>query len=201
MSRTLPTEMNRKTKKIEKALHGLLTDIIQVRTDAVKKGGSECYGKDLLGLMLIAADKETASKGGKVQFGMQPLIEECKLFFFAGHETSSSLLTWALMFLGTYTEWQDRARKEVMELCRDGSPPDIETISNMKVVSGLFYRTSLSKCSNHLLIVFQFHSYSRHGYLNSGSSTFPSSFCPCEDEFCILHVSFLFSFSQVSLLI
>lgn len=159
----LPTEMNLNRRKLEKGLAGLLEEIINMRTDAVKEGGSKYYGNDLLGLMLAAARKDTASVGGKVHFGMQALIGECKTFFFAGHETTASLLTWALMFLGTHTEWQDQARKEVMDLCKDGCPPNLETINKMKVVSGCLNCTLCSTMFNSLPII-------QHEHFNSRCS-------------------------------
>ncbi len=44
------------------------------------KGANISYGNDLLGLMLNATIEETTIKGGKVRFGMQALIDNCKIF-------------------------------------------------------------------------------------------------------------------------
>lgn len=152
----LAAVMNRKTKKqIEKEIQSSLTDVIEGMKEAVREGGSE-YGNDMLGLMLAAVDQEKDPERKKVQFGVEALTEEFKRFFLAGREATASLLTWALMFLGTHTVWQDRARHEVMELCKDGCPPTIETISKMKVVSGQFDCTSSSSMFNLSPIAFQF---------------------------------------------
>lgn len=114
----------------------VLTELIQGRKDQIKKGQSETYGHDLLGLMILAADEDASSKGGKVHFDMQALIDECKTFYAAGQETTSTLLTWTVMLLGTHTEWQDRARAEVLEVCGD-RPLDTDAIGKLKVVSFL----------------------------------------------------------------
>ncbi|MCO5580866.1 hypothetical protein L7F22_034738 [Adiantum nelumboides] len=69
---------------------------------------------------------------GKQVFELQYEQQQCKTFFFAGHETTSSLLTWAVFLLSIYPEWQERARDEVKDLF--GTPhPDAEALSKMKV--------------------------------------------------------------------
>jgi cytokinin trans-hydroxylase len=60
-------------------------------------------------------------------------MDECKTFFFAGHDTSALLLTWALMLLATHPEWQDRARAEVARVCGD-DPPSYDDLSKLTVV-------------------------------------------------------------------
>jgi cytochrome P450 len=71
------------------AISKSLKEIIQSRKDMVKQTNIS-HGNDLLGLMLDATTKETNIKGGNVHFGMQALMDNCKTFFIAGHETTSS---------------------------------------------------------------------------------------------------------------
>ncbi len=59
------------------------------------------YINDLLGLMFIIASKETFAKGGKVHFGMQPLIDNCKTFFLARQNTTTTFFTWTMCRLVT----------------------------------------------------------------------------------------------------
>jgi PHYB activation tagged suppressor 1 len=116
------------------AISKSLKEIIQSRKDMVK-GANDAYGNDLLGLMLSATIEETAIKGGKVHFGMQALIDNCKTFFIAGHETTSTLLTWAMMLLGSHIIWQERAREEVIEVCGHGDHPiDANMLNKLKTV-------------------------------------------------------------------
>ncbi len=106
---------------------------------SITKGYGEAnqhlHGNDLLGLMLDATTKETTIKGGKVHFGMQALMDNCKTFFIAGHETTSTFLTWAMMLLGSHTIWQERVREEVMEVCGHGDHPiDANMLNKLKMV-------------------------------------------------------------------
>ncbi|EFJ28074.1 hypothetical protein SELMODRAFT_411574 [Selaginella moellendorffii] len=91
--------------------------------------GSNTYGNDLLGLMLKECDSSS-------NFTSRDLIEECKTFYIAGHETTATLLTWTLMLLGGYPEWQECARAEVYEVCGN-EIPDGESVSRLKLIPKL----------------------------------------------------------------
>jgi cytochrome P450 len=126
-----------------------LKELIQVRKDQIEKGNIESYSQDLLGLMMLAADEDASAdlhRGGNATFDMQSLIGECKTFYFAGHETTSTLLTWTVVLLGAHTEWQDRARAEVLEVCGD-RPVDADAIGKLKVVRLLHRAHHLSTFS------------------------------------------------------
>lgn len=114
--------------EIRKALRG----IIEKREHAIKNG--ESSNDDLLGLLLESNMRES---NGKSSLGMttEDMIEECKLFYFAGMETTSVLLTWTLIVLSMHPEWQERAREEVLTHFGRSSKPDYDTLSRMKIVS------------------------------------------------------------------
>ena len=146
----LPTPANLKIARQHKQLNQTLTEIIQLRKDQIKKGQSESYGQDLLGLMILAADEDYSSvksSGMNATFDMQALIDECRTFYFAGHETTAQLLTWTLMLLSTHIEWQDRARAEVVEVCGD-LPLDADAIGKLKIVRLLHLSMILQSYSN-----------------------------------------------------
>jgi len=116
------------------AISKSLKEMIQSRKDMVKRTNIS-HGNDLLGLMLDATTKETTIISGKVHFDMQALMDNCKTFFIAGHETTATLLTWAMMLLGSHTIWQERAREEVMEVCGHGDHPiDANMLNKLKTV-------------------------------------------------------------------
>ncbi|CAI9089133.1 OLC1v1023643C1 [Oldenlandia corymbosa var. corymbosa] len=113
--RFLPTKRNRRMKEIERAVKATVRNIIDKRMKSTKAG--EGRKDDLLGILLESNFKEIEQQGGK-EFGMSidDVIEECKLFYFAGQETTSTLLAWTLILLSKHQDWQSRARDEVLQV-------------------------------------------------------------------------------------
>jgi PHYB activation tagged suppressor 1 len=132
--RYLPTEKNLKTWKLDKQVRGMLMDIIKTRLAAKDTAG---YGNDLLGLMLEACAPE---HGETPLLSMDEIIDECKTFFFAGHDTTSHLLTWAAFLLSTHPEWQDRLREEVRRECGDVVPTG-DALNKLKEVNMFLLET------------------------------------------------------------
>eukprot|EP00249_Psilotum_nudum_P024036 c29068_g1_i2 orf=133-1395(+) len=131
----IPTAKNRRRWKLRQEVERSLIQIIENRRQAGGDGGESAnYGNDLLGLMLSAARQEE-SKGMKLT--LQEIVDECKTFFFAGHETTSTLLTWTLFLLSQHQEWQERARAEVLDVCGK-HPPDAGMANHLKIVSPVF---------------------------------------------------------------
>jgi len=137
----LPMLLNIKIILTQIAISKSLKEMIQSRKDMVKRTNIS-HGNDLLGLMLDATTKETTIMGGKVHFDMQALMDNCKTFFIAGHETTATLLTWAMMLLGSHTIWQERAREEVMEVCGHGDHPiDANMLNKLKTLTMILNET------------------------------------------------------------
>ena len=113
----------------------MLRDIIHKKLDSIKMGGSA--NDDLLSLLLQSTylnftteDKNKKNNG----ITIDDVIEECKLFYFAGQETTSVLLTWTLILLSMHPTWQQKAREEVLHTCGMNTP-DFESINHLKIVS------------------------------------------------------------------
>jgi cytochrome P450 family 709 len=140
-SRYLPTKNNRLKWALEKKMKTTLTAIIQSRV--ASNGRSSGYGDDLLGLMLEAW--LTAERGGgerdESSLTMDEIIDECKTFFFAGHETTSHLLTWTMFLLSVYPEWQQRLRDEVLRECGQANPT-ADTLNKFNEVPHLLVTTA-----------------------------------------------------------
>ncbi|KAH7282922.1 hypothetical protein KP509_35G053500 [Ceratopteris richardii] len=115
--RFLPTVRNRLCWKLQRRIHETLKAIIENRMRAVQKCQADSYGDDLLGRILMVNGSSLAHG---VVLTTQDIIDECRTFFFAGHETTASLLAWATMLMACNPEWQDRAGAEVLEMRGDG---------------------------------------------------------------------------------
>ncbi|CAA7399692.1 unnamed protein product [Spirodela intermedia] len=92
---------------------------------------------DLLGLLLQSNQGGLPDKGrskGALWMTMEEVIEECRLFYFAGQETTSVLLTWAMVALGMHPSWQDRARAEVLQVF-GREKADFDKLSQLKIVT------------------------------------------------------------------
>jgi PHYB activation tagged suppressor 1 len=63
------------------------------------------------------------------------MLEECKTFFFAGKQTTTNLLAWATVLLAMHPEWQERARREVLDVCGPDELPSKEHLPRLKTVS------------------------------------------------------------------
>lgn len=120
--------MRQITKEIESILHSLVGKRIQ----AMKDG--ESTKDDLLGLLLESNIRHVDENGqAKLGMSIEDVVEECKLFYFAGMETTSVLLTWTMILLSMHPEWQDRAREEIMDLFGKNKP-EYEGLSRLKTV-------------------------------------------------------------------
>lgn len=120
-------------KQIDREVRMLLRGIIKKRENAMKN--KEIINEDLLGLMMESNMKEKIGNG-KSNIGMtrDEMITECKLFYFAGQESTSVLLTWTLVVLSMHPDWQDQARREVYQHFGKNKP-DFDRLSRLKIVS------------------------------------------------------------------
>jgi len=130
----LPTQNNRRMKQINGEIEGILRGMIEKRERAIEKG--KASGNDLLGLLL---QSNMDSGTGSLRMSTEDVIEECKLFYFAGMETTSVLLTWTLVVLSMHPEWQDRAREEVHSVFGRDDRPSFDGLSRLKTVTMILY--------------------------------------------------------------
>lgn len=122
-------------RKIDYEIRSLIRDLVHSKEKDIKAGKS--VSDDLLGLMIESNMKEIQEhghSGKKVGMSIDDVIEECKLFYFAGQETTSTLLVWTMVLLSVHPEWQQRAREEVLQVFGD-SQPDFDQLNHLNVVS------------------------------------------------------------------
>ena len=121
-------------KEIDREIKASIKNIIDKRVVAMKDG--ETSNDDLLGILLDSNYNEIKEHGSKYGLSIEDVIEECKLFYFAGQETTGTMLVWTMILLGHHKDWQKRAREEVSHVFGD-KKPDIDGLSHLKVVSFL----------------------------------------------------------------
>ncbi|KAM0826733.1 hypothetical protein ACQ4PT_068692 [Festuca glaucescens] len=134
---SLPTTNNRRMYQINDEIESILRGLIEKRIKAMKEGQSA--KQDLLGLLLEPNIGETYENGqSNIGMTIEDVIEECKLFYFAGMETTSVLVTWTMIVLSMHPEWQDRARQEVLGLFGKNKP-EYEGLNRLKMVTMILY--------------------------------------------------------------
>ncbi|KAJ1284419.1 hypothetical protein BS78_03G202800 [Paspalum vaginatum] len=134
----LPTRTNRRMKQIASEIEGLLKGIIAKREKALSTGTAA--SDDLLGLLLESNMEHCRGDGDDSKAGIttDDVIGECKLFYFAGMETTSVLLTWAMVVLSMHPHWQHRARDEVLRVFANRTP-DYDGLSRLRIVTMVLY--------------------------------------------------------------
>jgi cytochrome P450 len=145
--RFLPTRKNRYMRKLDSEIRTSLRQLIQRKKQAWSLGRSSSYGGDLISVMTVGnKDQQQQQQGVVLQKGImsiEEIVEECKTFFFAGHDTTLCLLAWTMILLGMHPQWQDRARKEIISICRH-QPPKPENVSQLKIVRASTHQSILA---------------------------------------------------------
>lgn len=135
----LPTGLNRKIVILDGQNNQELHEIVQERKRTFTAANSVestsgSYGTDLLGLILDALEEEAKLGSKGAHLSTQQVIDDCKTFFFAGHETTANLLAWTMVLLSLNQEWQEKARQEVWEVCGNEGEPNAKNLQKLKVV-------------------------------------------------------------------
>ncbi|KQK08828.1 cytochrome P450 72A15 [Brachypodium distachyon] len=134
---SFPTKNNRRMQQINNEIESILRGLIGKRLQTMQEG--ESTKDDLLGLLLESSMTDTDANGkSSLAMSIEEVVEECKLFYFAGMETTSVLLTWTMIVLSMHPEWQDRAREEVVTLFGK-QKPEYEGLNRLKFVTMILY--------------------------------------------------------------
>nr|KYP39883.1 Secologanin synthase [Cajanus cajan] len=124
--RFIPTKKNKRRYQMYNQINAILKEMIKRREQRMKTGELESH--DLLSLLLECKGESESS------LTVDDVIEECKLLYFAGQETTTNLLTWTMIVLSMHSNWQEKARAEVFQICGK-NVPGLETINRLKIVT------------------------------------------------------------------
>jgi cytochrome P450 len=107
----VPTAGNRRMKHAVRTLNGVVLAMIQERQREGRDQG------DLLSMLMRARDEETGEAMTEDQ-----LCSEALTFLVAGHETTSTALTWTWFLLGSHPAFRQRVREEARSVLGDRVP-------------------------------------------------------------------------------
>ncbi|XP_063949163.1 cytochrome P450 734A1-like [Daucus carota subsp. sativus] len=128
--RFLPTRMNRLRWRLEKETRDTMRMIIEA---------SRKTSVNSLNFLSMLMSGDINKHGPRLE--IEEVIDECKTFFYAGKEATANALTWALLLLAQHQEWQNKAREEVLLVCKDNEHPTVETLPELKIVSMIIKET------------------------------------------------------------
>jgi cytochrome P450 len=109
-----PTPDNRRAARARRGLYGVVDELIARRRQA----GTD--GDDLLSRLLGASDPDTGAA-----MGTQQVRDEALIFLLAGHETTSTALTFTLHLLGRHSDEQRLVHDE-LDAVLDGGAPTVD---------------------------------------------------------------------------
>jgi cytochrome P450 len=120
----VPTPMNRRLKRALDTMDAFLYGIIAERR-------SQPPGDDLLWSLMEARDDETGESMSEVQ-----LRDEVLITFFAGHETTAQLLTWAWYLLAKHPDVEAQFHAELDSVLGGRSPKldDLEALAYTRMI-------------------------------------------------------------------
>ncbi|MDT5365338.1 MAG: hypothetical protein QOC69_7100 [Mycobacterium sp.] len=116
--RWLPTSPRRRARAASAALHAFANEILQAcRTDPDREA-------PLVRALIAATDPKTGQT-----LSNDEVCDELVLFMLAGHDTTSTTLTYALWALGGHLDMQDKVRAEVAQIGdRELTPDDVSRL-------------------------------------------------------------------------
>ncbi|KAK4752968.1 hypothetical protein SAY87_021766 [Trapa incisa] len=136
--RFVPTKINRRMKHVTNEMHSLLREIIGRRQKLIM-AGEAASSVDLLGLLLESNINQMREGGKTTGMSIEDVIAECKLFYFAGQETTSVLLVWTVILLSIHPQWQTKAKEEVLQAFGRDGKPDLDGLNRLKIVTMILY--------------------------------------------------------------
>ena len=114
----IPTPLNRRLIKSKRLMREFLFDVIHRRR-------TEGLQDDLLSMLMSSRDEQTGENMTDEQ-----LHDEALITFFAGHETTASLLTWTWFLLSKNPEVEAKLEAELSQVLQ-GRTPTLDDLPNL----------------------------------------------------------------------
>ncbi|WP_410217005.1 cytochrome P450 [Paracoccus sp. (in: a-proteobacteria)] len=128
LPRWMPRPHSRQTRQTARHIRSLIETLVRDRQTAIAAGAAP---DDLATKIMTTPDPQTGRCFTKLE-----MIDQVAVLFLAGHETSASVLGWALWLLAAHPEWQDRVAAEAALLT-----DDFASVSDLKVTRAVFRET------------------------------------------------------------
>ncbi|XP_062011152.1 cytochrome P450 CYP749A22-like [Rosa rugosa] len=136
MSKVFRTSDDIESDELEKGIRNSILEIVKKREMEATIGEDNSFGNDFLGLLLEAHH----GSNDKQRISIDELVEECRTFYFAGQETTNSILSWIILLLAQHPDWQEEARKEVLQLFGKQTP-NYDGLAKLKTMSMIINET------------------------------------------------------------
>jgi cytochrome P450 len=104
LPRWFPRIYGRQTRANARIIRDLITQLVEGRAQEIRQGTAP---DDLSTKLMTQKDPRTGTG-----FSPSQMVDQVAIFFLAGHETSASVLAWALYLLATHPEWQEKVAQE-----------------------------------------------------------------------------------------
>lgn len=117
-----------------RVIRGLLESALQDRIDE-KRSGKAAERKDILASLLEARDPVTGET-----FTRKDLVDQISVLFLAGHETSASVLAWALYLIAKRPDIQERLHAESVAAFGDRAP-EFSDMRKLRLARDVFRET------------------------------------------------------------
>ncbi|KAF7816584.1 cytochrome P450 714A1-like [Senna tora] len=135
------TKKQNQISSLEKEVESIIWELVEERRRKQSEYSSAAAEKDLMQLLLEAAESDQSSDHEGKEFSKRSfIVDNCKNIYFAGHETTAVAASWCLMLLALHPQWQTSIRNEVAQLCPNGIP-DADSLPHLKTVTMVIQET------------------------------------------------------------
>jgi len=124
----LPLPANRTVNRQAVLIRKLIRNVIEKKRTLLaqaEEAGEAVTARDLLTSLLLVRDED--GNGMEEQL----IVDECLTFLFAGHDTTSNLISWAIYMLTQYPEEMKKVQEEVDRVL-EGREPTFADLDQLK---------------------------------------------------------------------